>query len=431
MVNGEIVVSENHWAGNTNVVRPAFLSCYTGVSYFFKKGVDDMRIVIACGSYLLQLMVWVAVLRLWVTSRSRIKHERQNFGSAVYSDHFELRHFLTQGLVLGAALSVVNVLVGFSLPLLWVVIYELLAVVTLIILPTTVLPLTLIVVSTIITIGASTLGGPYIAELPSLAPTGLKWGLNAVPVQNYLWLAAFFFLILGHWLSRYGGRFTAPRIYAKQRGKRIAGYPWREFLVLPMVTLVPGDWFASHWAFWPLLTIHGQTFAVLVVPLLVGLRFTVFRQVPRVVYQGIAKKLVWLALAALVFFGWTIYRPQDVAITLVLLLVGYAIILWRAKRYDAQQQFWYSQVDDGVRVLAIRPRTPAVKLDLAAGDIILECNHQPIDSETSFYEALLINPTYCHLKVRNMAGELKVTETAIYAGAPHEIGIVLFRDQEG
>jgi len=388
-----------------------------------------MRIFIACGSYLLQLMVWVAVLRLWVTSRSRIKRERRSFGSAVYSDHFELRHFLTQGVVLGLGLSVVNLAVGFSLPLLWIAIYEILATITLVILPTTVLPLTLIVVSSI----ATYFGGAYITDWPSLAPTGLIWGngeAGQTPAQNYLWLAAFFFLFLGHWLSHYGGRFTAPRIYAKQRGKRIAGYPWREFLVLPMVTLVPGDWFASHWAFWPLLTIHGHSFAILVVPLLVGLRFTVFRQVPRAVYQKLAKRLIWLAVVAMGFFGWTTYRSQDFPVLLVLLLVGYAIVLWRAKRYDEHQQFWYSQVDDGVRVLAIRPQTPAVKLDLTAGDIILECNHQPIDSETSFYEALLINPTYCHLKVRNMAGELKVTETAIYAGAPHEIGIVLFRDQE-
>ncbi|KRL95399.1 trypsin-like serine protease [Levilactobacillus hammesii DSM 16381] len=403
---------------------------YWGQLFFSKKGVDDMRIFLACGSYLLQLMVWVAVLRLWVTSRSRIKRERRSFGSAVYSDHYELRHFLTQGIVLGLGLSVVNVLVGFSLPLLWIAIYEILAVITLVILPTTVLPLTLIVVSSL----ATYFGGPYIKNLPSLAPTGLSWAngwSSQIPPQNYLWLAAFFFLILGHWLSRYGGRFTAPRIYAKQRGKRIAGYPWREFLVLPMVTLVPGDWISSHWAFWPLLTVHGHSFAILVVPLLVGLRFTVFRQVPRDVYQRLAKKMIWLAAAGLIFFGWSIHRGQDLPLLLVVLLVGYAIILWRAKRYDAQQQFWYSQVDDGVRVLAIRPQTPAVKLDLAAGDIILECNHQAIDSETSFYEALLRNPTYCHLKVRNMAGELKVTETAIYSGAPHEIGIVLFRDQEG
>ncbi|AKP63824.1 trypsin-like serine protease [Levilactobacillus koreensis JCM 16448] len=384
-----------------------------------------MRTFIACGSFLLQPLVWLAVLRIWLTSRSRIKGERHDFGSAVFSDHFELRHLLTQGVVLGLGLSIINLLMGFSLPLLWIMVYEALAFATLLLIPTTVLPVLLIVVTTLITV----LGSSYITDKPDLTTVGLHWG--SVPVQNYFWLVAMFFLLLGHWLANYGGRFVSPKIYAKQRGKRIAGYPWREFLVLPMVTLVPGDWLTSHLAFWPVFHIQGQSFAILVIPLLVGLRFTVFRQVPRDVYQRLGKQMIWLAVIAMAFLGWSTAQPQILPVGLIVLLVGYGFILWRAKRYDDRQQFWYSQVDDGVRVLGIRPRTPAVKLDLNAGDIILECNHQSVNSETAFYEALLTNPTYCHLRVRNMAGELKVTETAIYSGAPHEIGIVLFRDQEG
>ncbi|WP_204120950.1 MULTISPECIES: PDZ domain-containing protein [Levilactobacillus] len=384
-----------------------------------------MRTFIACGSYLLQPLVWLAVLRVWLTSRARIKSERHDFGSAVYGDHFELRHLLTQGILLGLGLSLINFLIGFSLPIMWIIVYEVLAFITLIIFPTTVLPLTLIVVSTLITWW----GSAYIPIKPDLSAAGLSFG--PVAGANYLWLAVMFFLLLGHWVAHYGGRFTSPKIYAKQRGKRIAGYPWRELLVIPMVTLVPGDWFTSQWAFWPVFHIQGQSFAVLVLPLLLGLRFTIFRQAPQLVYRRLAKQFVWLGVVAAAFVGWTTFRPQDSPFLLIVLLVGYAVILWRAKRYDEHQQFWYSQVDDGVRVLAIRPRTPAVKMDLAAGDIILECNHRPINSETSFYEALLANPAYCHLRVRDMNGELKMTETAIYSGAPHEIGIVLFRDQEG
>lgn len=384
-----------------------------------------MRTFITVGSFILQPVVWLVIFRLWLTSRARIKHERHDFGSAVYSDHYELRHLLTQGIGLGVGLAILNGLVGFSLPLVWIVIYELLTLITLIVLPTTVLPLTLIVVSTGLTLVAKS----TITQWPDLTPAGLNWHL--VGNQNFFWLAMMVFLLLGHWLANYGGRFNSPRIYAKQRGKRIAGYPWREFLVIPMVTLVPGDWFSSHWAFWPVFTIQGHSFAVLIIPLILGLRFTVFRQVPQAVYQRLGKQMLPLAGLAIVGVAWMYFRPQDLLIGLIVLLVGYGLILWRAKRYDARQPFWYSQVDNGVRVLAIRPRTPAVKLDLAPGDIILECNQQPVTSETSFYEALLLNPTYCHLRVRDVAGELKVTETAIYSGAPHEIGIVLFRDQEG
>ncbi|MCF7523290.1 hypothetical protein L3X07_08265 [Levilactobacillus brevis] len=146
---------------------------------------------------------------------------------------------------------------------------------TLILLPTTILPLTLIVGATLITL----FGGTYITPKPDLSAWGLRWA--TVPVQNYFWLALAFFLLMGHWITHYGGRFTSPKIYAKQRGKQIAGYPWRELLVLPMVTLVPGDWIISHWAFWPVFSWQGHQFAILVLPLILGLRFTVFRQAPQ------------------------------------------------------------------------------------------------------------------------------------------------------
>ncbi|WP_290123374.1 hypothetical protein [Secundilactobacillus silagei] len=40
----------------------------------------------------------------------------------------------------------------------------------------------------------------------------------------------------------------------------------------------------------------------------------------------------------------------------------------------------------------------------------------------------MLDPTYCHLKIQTPEGDLKVTETAIFDGAPHEIGIVMFKD---
>lgn len=384
-----------------------------------------MRTLFVLGSFLLQPVLWLAILRSWLASRARIKHERHDFSSAVFSDHYELRHMLTQGVILGVGLSVLNGLLGFSLPLNWILIYEGLAALSLVILPMTVLPVTLLVVSTLAT--------SFMGALP-LSQSGLHtWGLNlgTVPAANLAWLFVVTFLGLGHWVAHYGGRFTSPRIYAKQRGKRIAGYPWRELLVVPLVTLVPGDWFNPTWRFWPLLTLNGHSFALLIVPLLLGVRFTVFREVPKAIYHHLSRHLLGLAVLALGLMGWLFWRPQDLPVVVIILLVCYGGCLWQAKRYDQRQSFWYSQVDDGVRVLAIRPGTPATKLDLMAGDIILECNHQAVNSETTFYQALLLNPTYCHLRVRNMAGELKVTETAIYSGAPHEIGIVLFRDQEG
>jgi len=119
---------------------------------------------------------------------------------------------------------------------------------------------------------------------------------------------------------------------------------------------------------------------------------------------------------------------------LVGLLGGVVVLVWvilaQHRYHDQHQQFWFSDTDQGVRVIGLRPNTPADKLNLSIGDVILECNRQPVHSEAQFYAALLTSPTYVHLKVRNVQQQLIITETAIYNGAPHELGIVLFTDQE-
>ncbi len=46
----------------------------------------------------------------------------------------------------------------------------------------------------------------------------------------------------------------------------------------------------------------------------------------------------------------------------------------KAKHDDAKPDFEYSEVMDGVRVIGIQPETPAAKMDLKVGDVILEVN---------------------------------------------------------
>ena len=66
------------------------------------------------------------------------------------------------------------------------------------------------------------------------------------------------------------------------------------------------------------------------------------------------------------------------------------------------------------------------KMKLVPGDVILECNKVKISNADELYQALQKNSAYCHLLVKTMDGELKICESALYADAPHEIGIILF-----
>ncbi len=89
----------------------------------------------------------------------------------------------------------------------------------------------------------------------------------------------------------------------------------------------------------------------------------------------------------------------------------------------------YTEPFTGVMVLGIQPETPAAKMDLVAGDIILECNNQAVHDEDSFYAARMTDPTYCHLRVKTQSGDIKITESAIFEDSPHNLGVMTFPEQ--
>lgn len=78
-------------------------------------------------------------------------------------------------------------------------------------------------------------------------------------------------------------------------------------------------------------------------------------------------------------------------------------------------------------MIAVIPDTPAAKMGVQKGDIILDCNDEEVKNESELYAALQKNSAYCHLRIRTFEGDLKITESAIYADGPHEIGLILFQ----
>ncbi|WP_439645401.1 PDZ domain-containing protein [Lacticaseibacillus nasuensis] len=90
---------------------------------------------------------------------------------------------------------------------------------------------------------------------------------------------------------------------------------------------------------------------------------------------------------------------------------------------------YISRTDLGVRLIAVQPGTPAAKMHLQAGDIVLTCNGRAVRDAASLYAAIQTQPTYCRLKVQRFDGALELTETAIFQGAPHELGMITFTEE--
>lgn len=385
-----------------------------------------MRIILLVLTLVAQPVWWLGLIREWFTADRRLTAERRFFGSAVYQDKFEVRHFVLLSLSYGVLASVISIVLGITIPVSWALGYVILSAIAVLIGPAAGVPVTVMTLAILV----YQVFDP-VKHLSGIGGTLRNAGVRSAstPMIGLLAVMVMGLFIGGLWLRRIGGRFEALRIYAQRRGKLIAGYRFNELLVVPMLVLVPGDWFTSHFAFWPVLTIHHQSVTFLFLPLLIGLRMTIFKQMQRVAIGRLAKWVLMLSGLGVLMLILTYFYPAAFLPAIVGLYLFYLLLIVWTRWHDRHQSFWFSKVDRGVRVLGIKPETPAAKMDIDTGDIIIECNHEPVNTETEFYEALLSNSTYCHLRLQTANGDLKVTETAIFAGSPHEIGIVVFRDK--
>lgn len=375
-------------------------------------------------SLILQPVWWIGFVREWLTGNKRLANDRMVFGSAVYQERYELRHYIVEGLLLGLLASLFSLVLGIMVPIEWWILYTVLAGLSLLLMPAAGAPVLVFASS----VGLFFWYQNYASK--AIPSAWLRdWGFNLTVTQtiNFVAITTLILGLMSIWLFRVGGQFNSPKVISKRRGKRVAGFSFNELLVVPTLVLIPGDWLSSHWAFWPMLTLEHHRFTLLFLPLLIGLKWTFVGSVARQILSRFARQLGLLALVGVLLIEAEVWLGEIAGWCLLGLLVVYVIIVVVNRLLERRKPFIFTELDDGVRVIGIKPRTPAVKLDVQIGDVILECNHLPVNDENEFYRALQKNPTYCHLKVRDVNDQLKVSETAIFAGAPHEIGLVLFQ----
>ena len=381
--------------------------------------------------FLLQPLVWLGLLRSYLTAKRRVKSERQHFQSAINPQLVEVHHFLVDGCLLGVLMTIISLALGLVVAPIWVVIYDVVAAISLIINPGARVPVTAFglswLVYWIMSPELTTVGGAL--QRHGVAMTSMSGNL----VVNGLLLLAIVLAATAGLLRHYDYEGRSPQLQPDQRGKRLVRYQWQQLLVLPVGVLVPGDWLHATISWWPVFMVGERSFSILLLPLLVGTSVRVYKQLPQIAWRQLAARYGWVTLASVlvaIIARFAVLSPQWLLALMGLIVVLTWGILAQHRYHDRHQQFRYSDTEQGVRVIGLRPHTPADKLNLDLGDIILECNRQPVNTEAEFYAALLKSPTYVHLKVRNRQQELIITETAIYNGAPHELGIVLFTDQE-
>lgn len=367
----------------------------------------------------IQPVLWLGVIRTYLNYRKRIKQERKNYNTSIYSNNFEMKHFWTSLVVFGIIGSILTSLMGIYLAIPWIVIYEILIFINLLIIPGQFMAVLDFAVATGLTF--------LVDQMGWLSQFDLSDSQQVIPsYQNVLALLTVIVLLLGFYIKHYFGKHNFPRIFTNQRGTKVAGYLNKEFSIIPLLVLIPGNQIHEVIKFWPVFSVGTHSFSLMILPVLFGIRMTVFKTMPNDLFHKLGNKIIWVAVLGIILTAVSYWFPEISIYAILVLTILYLAVVLRVKMQDHNSDNWFDQAVNGLRVIAIRPQTPADKMGIKIGDLIVEVNNEAVHSEGEFYKALLDSPTFCRLKVINRNGRIKIVETAIYSDAPTEMGVEVF-----
>lgn len=374
-----------------------------------------MLILKLIGSYLLTPVLWLGILYVIISYNQRINKERKQFRVAINKDFYEGRNFIKYGLFFFVIGSLISMILGLTLPTNSVYIYQILVVLAFLINGFSTTSMLLVM----------TAAG--ILEL--VVPRFITFFGDVFPeISGPSWLLLIFISILAdYYLTRNMKKHPlSPRIKSGKRGRNIATYLGRETVVFPLLVLIPSGTLSSTLNFWPVFNIGNQKFSLILFPIFISTSVKVIKRAKERVIQDKLKNIELLLGLTFVLIVLTKFMSKLFLISLIILTVVSIFFEIKLRKKEKDANSWYVETDEGIRIISVQPETPAAKMKLQPGDVILTCNNRVVNSEEEFYQALQLNSAYCHVKVRTYEGDLRIAESAIFMDSPHEIGLILF-----
>ncbi|QFP79960.1 PDZ domain-containing protein [Latilactobacillus graminis] len=360
-------------------------------------------------------LLWLAVIYAVWLAQKRVRRERKTFRIAINPRWVEVGHFVGHGLLAGFILSCCTLVLGSMVNMEWWLIYEIIAILSLLVAAKWQNTSATFLISALVYLGATQIWPQYQVAHQNSLLAELLVTIGLVTISNSA-------------LQRWDAKATVtPNVVTSKRGRATAFFTSRQIYIAPVFFLVPGAIDLPKLGFWPILNIGHQSYSLVILPLLLGYSLKAVK--------GLMKAVIVKHANSYLIFGFllvgagliTVVLPNIIIEVLIVALGLSFAVQWRLNRRSIrEEQIHFTKPYNGVFILGILRATPAAKMGLMVGDTIIECNGQAVSTNDNFYQAIQSQPTYCHLKVQDLNGEFRMAEGAIFADAPHELGVVLF-----
>lgn len=378
----------------------------------------------AFGRFFAHPLTYIIPMAMFVLGILRVKRERQFFHIRIHPSWFDVTAPLFPGFLAGMILSFALLTLGIVFPFSFFLIVSgwlLLFIVT----------GRVRLLSPAYTIGFA---GLSLFLLPMLQIESFQMGrflssLQEMDGRLLLVFLAFLLIVEGSLIWTNGPKYTSPLLVKSPRGKYIGAHRLQRIWFIPLFLPVPvGGLAAQDW--WLFLPTGVESVSLFLVPFAIGAKQSVLHTLPHAAISRTGKKVVILGVVMGAFAWLSYYEERIVPFVLgIVILARIAISLhnyWQAR----ENYPFFTLPPAGIRVLDVLPGSTAEKIGITPGEIIVKANGQPILHERDLYTGIQRNSAYCKLEVKDIRGEVRHVQSAVYANEHHELGILFVSDRE-
>ncbi|WP_430790996.1 PDZ domain-containing protein [Virgibacillus flavescens] len=371
--------------------------------------------------FLNPLTYWIVIL-LVLAGLRRTRRERINFGSKISDVFSECKGTWLTSLVAGLLISGICIGVGL------VFTYETLALLCIVtILLSIALRFTML--SPSYTIGFTLfilLFMPTVIDNQSYFNADLFSEINFTGVSLLIGLFLFVEAGVTHGVRK---NQSFPDLQLSSRGKWFGFHHIKKLSVIPFFTLVPSGLITPFAAYWPSVSLDGESYGLILFPFIVGFDHTVKSVIPEIAAQKLGKQIYLLGTIVLCIAIGSIYMWSLSIVAAVVAIIGREYITYRHRGMERKRQSLFNRNHRGLSIIAIKPHTPAERLDINIGEIVSKVNGQPVQDVEEFYYYLQKSGAFFKLEVLDLAGEVRLIQSALYQNDHHELGLVFVKER--
>lgn len=394
---------------------------------YFKEGdhLGDawgIEIVKGIGRFFLNPLFYWSLLLILFTGILRIRRERSNFGVKIYDVFSEWKGTGIISVIAGVLISGICIGVGIVFSYETVVLLSIVGILLSLSLRFTMLSPSYTIGFTLLLL----LFMPSLINNQSYFDKDLFTDLNLVGISILIGL---FLLVEALLTYRIRNGETYPELVIGSRGKWIGLHHLKKLSIIPFFTLVPTGLIDPFAAYWPYISMGGETYSLILVPFIIGFDHSVRSMLPEEAAKRIGKKIGMLGILVLLLAAGSIYIWSLSIIAAAVAIIGREYISYKHRVTDSGKQSFFTNSQRGLIIIAIIPNTPADRLGIQVGETISKVNGRQVRDVDEFYKFLQKSGAHFKLDVLDIAGEVRFLQSAFYQNDHHELGLVFVKER--